>query len=187
VPATLDITSTGGFTTLGTLAKVTLSGPNTTFSNLNGLATIDKGGSLTLAGNQSFTTAGTLTNNGGITLSPGSILTVNGSFTEASTGKLALQIGAVGASTEAGNIVSTTGNVSLGGSLTVTATAIPAVGSSFEIVDNGGNAAIGGIFTGKTEGATFTVKQGGTSMTFQITYLGMDVDGTDNVEITRVS
>jgi uncharacterized repeat protein (TIGR03803 family) len=187
VHSTLDITSAGSLTTMGPKAKVTLSGLNTVFTNLAGLATIDAGGSFSLLGNQSFTTAGALTNNGTITLSPGSILTVNGSFTEASTGKLALQMGAVGASTEAGNIVSTTGTVFLGGSLTVTATTLPAVGSSFEIVDNQGNAAIGGNFTGKMEGATFTVKKGGTSMTFQISYVGTDMDGTNNVVITRIS
>jgi uncharacterized repeat protein (TIGR03803 family) len=60
VPATLDISS-ASFTTLGSAAKVQLNGPNTTFTNRRGLTTIDAGGSLTLAGNQSFTTAGALT------------------------------------------------------------------------------------------------------------------------------
>jgi hypothetical protein len=186
VAATLDITS-GSFTVIGSKARVTLSGPNTAFPNLASLATIAAGGSFTLAGNQSFTTAGALTNSGSMTLSPGSVLTVSGSFTEASTGKLTLQMGTVSGATAVGNLVSTSGTVSLAGSLSVTSTAIPAVGSSFEIVDNEGNAGIGGAFTGLTEGATFTVKKGTTTMTFQITYVGSDSDGSQNVVITRIS
>jgi hypothetical protein len=187
VHSTLTITSAGTFTTLGTGAKVTLSGPNSTFTNLSALTTINAGGSFTLAGNQSFTTAGALTNNGSITLSPGSVLTASGSFTQASTGKLTLQMGLVSGITAVGNVVSTTGTVSLGGSLAVTSTAIPAVGSSFAIVDNEGNSAVAGTFTGLIEGATFTVKKGTTTMTFQISYVGWDGDGSHNVVITRIS
>jgi hypothetical protein len=186
VPATLDITS-GSFTAIGPKARVTLIGPNTAFTNLAGLTTIDAGGSFTLAGNQSFTTAGALTNNGSITLSPGSVLTVSGSFTEASTGKLNLQMGTVSVATAVGNVVSTSGTVSLAGNLSVTSSATPAVGSSFEIVDNEGNAAIGGTFAGLAEGATFMVKKGTTTMTFQITYVGSDGDGNQNVVITRIA
>jgi hypothetical protein len=184
--STLDITS-GSFTTLGKGAKVELNGPLSTFTNLSGLAAIDAGASLTLAGDQSFTTAGALTNDGHLTLSPGSILTVSGNFTESSTGKLTLQMGMVGSSTEMGSLVSTTGTESLAGSLQVTATAVPAVGSSFAILDNEGNAAISGTFAGLPEGATFTVTTGGTTMTFQISYVGSDADGSQNVVLTRIS
>jgi hypothetical protein len=187
VSSTLDITSAGALTDIGAGASVTLNGLNTTFSNLSGLSTITAGGSFTLAGNQSFTTSGDLSNSGHLTLSPGSILTVSGSFTEASIGKLTLQMGAVGSSTELGTVVSTTGTVSLAGSLTVTATAIPAVGSSFEIVDNEGDSGISGNFARLPEGATFTVKDGTTIMTFQITYVGTDTDGSHNVVITRIA
>jgi len=187
VAATLNITSAGIFTTLGTKAKVTLSGLKSAFTNLSGLSTISAGGSFILAGNQSFGTAGALTSNGGITLSPGSVLTVSGSFTEASTGKLTLQMATVSGVNEVGSVVSTTGMVSLGGSLSVTSTALPAVGSSFEIVDNEGNSAIAGTFTGLAEGAMFTVKKGTIAMTFQISYVGTDADGNHNVVITRIS
>jgi uncharacterized repeat protein (TIGR03803 family) len=186
VPATLDITS-ASFTTLGSAAKVRLNGLDTAFTNLSGLTTIDAGGSLTLAGHQSFTTAGALTDNGSLTLGPASILTVSGSFTEGSTGTLTLQMGLVSGSPAVGSIVSTTGTVALGGSLTVTSTTVPAVGSSFALVDNEGDSAIDGTFTGLAEGATFTVKDGGTTMTFQISYMGTDSDGSDNVDITRIS
>jgi hypothetical protein len=185
--STLTIGSTGTLTTIGSKAHVTLSGLNTTFTNLSGLSTILAGGSLTLAGNQSFTTAGALTNNGSITLSPGSVLTVSGNFVEASTAKLTLQMGNVSGSPAIGNIVSTTGAVTLGGGLTVTSTVVPAVGSSFEIVDNEGNALINGVFTNLPEGATFTVKVGTTTMTFKITYVGSDSDGGNNVYVTRTS
>jgi hypothetical protein len=184
--STLDITS-ASFTTLGKGAKVQLSGLFSAFTNLSGLAAIDAGGSLTLAAGQSFTTAGALTNHGHLTLSAGSILTVSGDFTQGATGKLTLQMGVVGGSTEVGSLVSTTGTVSLAGSLQVTATAVPAVPSSFDILDNEGNAAISGNFAGLSEGATFTVTTGGTTMAFQISYVGSDADGSQNVVITRTS
>jgi hypothetical protein len=49
---------------------------------------------------------------------------------------------------------------------------MPAVGMTFEILDNEGNTAASGTFKGLTEGATFTVKKGSNTMTFQITYVG---------------
>jgi hypothetical protein len=187
VHATLEISSAGSFSTIGSAAKVTLSGPNTSFTNLGGLTTIAKGGSFTLAGNQSFSTTGALTNGGSVTLSPGSVLTVSGSFTEAATGKLTLQMGAVSGTDEIGTVVSSTGTVSLAGTLSVTSTVVPAVGSSFTIVDHEGSSVVNGTFTGLTEGATFTVKKGTTTMTFQISYVGNDGHGTNNVVITRLS
>ena len=89
-------------------------------------------------------------------------------------------------------MVSTSGTVTLAGSLTVTSTVMPAVGSSFELLDNEGNAAISGLFKGLAEGATFKVKvvtSRGTvqRMTFQITYVGTDTDGSQNVVITRTA
>src|SRR5262249_25069211 len=83
--AKLNIASAGSVTTLGSAAKVTLSGLNTVFSNLSGLTTIASGASFSLLGGQSFTTTGALTNNGSLTLSPGTVLTVGGSFTQTST------------------------------------------------------------------------------------------------------
>jgi hypothetical protein len=55
------------------------------------------------------------------------------------------------------------------------------------LLDNEGNADIGGHFAGLGEGATFTVSSGGTTMTFQISYVGTDADGNQNVVITRIS
>jgi hypothetical protein len=186
VPATLNIVS-ASFTTIGTHARVTQSGSSATFTNLGSLTTILAGGSFTLAGNASFTTSGALANSGTVTLSPGSLLTVSGNFTEASTSKLILQIGTVGSATAVGNVVTTSGTVSLGGGLSVTSTVIPAVGTSFTILDNEPNSPISGPFTGLAEGATFTVRKGTTTMTFKITYVGTDADGNQNVIITRIS
>jgi hypothetical protein len=81
----------------------------------------------------------------------------------------------------------TTGAVSLAGRLDVTSTAVPAVGSAFELLDNEGGAIIGGAFKGLTEGLTFKVKVGTKTMTFKITYAGTDADGKKNVIITRTS
>jgi hypothetical protein len=73
------------------------------------------------------------------------------------------------------------------GDLTVNSTVVPAVGRSFDILDNQGGSAIDGTFKGLREGAKFKVFAAGRSMTFQITYAGTDADGNQNVIITRIA
>jgi uncharacterized repeat protein (TIGR03803 family) len=185
--AKLDITSAARLTTLGSGVAVTLSGPNAIFSNLSGLTTIDHGGSFSLLGGQSFTTTRALTNKGSLTIGPGSVLTVTGSYRQPLGGTLAIQLGGTDSAPTFGQLVSTTGTVLLAGKLSVTSTVVPAKGSAFEILDNQGNAATTGAFKGLPEGATFKVKAGTKTMTFQITYAGTDSDGDQNVIITRIS
>jgi uncharacterized repeat protein (TIGR03803 family) len=187
VHATLDITSAGRLATLGSAAHVTLDGLNTSFTNLSGLATINKGASFSLLGGQSFSTTGALTDKGGLTLGPGSTLTVGGSFTQTSTGSLTAEVGGTDAVPTFGLLFSTTGTVALASSLTVTSTVVPAVGSSLTVLENEGNSAVSGIFAGLPEGGTFTVSVGTTTMTFQITYVGPGIYGSNNVLITRIS
>jgi uncharacterized repeat protein (TIGR03803 family) len=187
VPATLDITSAANFTTLGFGAAVMLNGPNSVFANLSALATLNKGTRFSLLGGQSFTTAGALTNNGHLTLSPMSVLTVAGSFAQTSTGGLTVELGGTDAAPTFAQLVSTGGEVSVAGSLDVTSTVVPAVNSSFAILQNQGSSPISGAFAGLPEGGTFTVTVGATTMTFQITYLGAGADGNNNVSITRIS
>ena len=95
IHSTLTIGSASNFTTIGTTAVVTLSGPNSAFTNL--AAPTTNQGSLSLLAGQSFATPGALTNSGKITLSPGSVLTVNGNLTATSTSKLTIQIGGTSA------------------------------------------------------------------------------------------
>jgi uncharacterized repeat protein (TIGR03803 family) len=187
VHANLDIVSAGHFTTLGSGATVTLSGTTVAFPNLTSLSTINAGATLSLQAGQSRTTVGALTNAGNLVLGAGTKLTVSGSFTQTPTGKLTIKVGGTHAAPTFGQLVSTTGTVALGGSLSVGSTSLPAVGTSFEVLDNEGSSAIGGIFKGLSEGATFKVKRGTTTMTFQITYAGTDSDGDENVIITRIS
>jgi hypothetical protein len=182
--ATLDITAAGSLTTIGSQALVTLSGSGASFPNLSSLATISAGGSLDLAAGASFTTVGDLTNDGTLTVGPASALIVSGSFTDGSTAVTAVQIGGTSSAPTFGQIFSTTGTVAVAGTLSVGSTVVPAVGSSFEIVNNEGANPITGTFAGLTEGSTFIVDVGSTPMTFQITYLGGD--GND-VVITRIS
>jgi uncharacterized repeat protein (TIGR03803 family) len=187
VHAKLDITSAGSLTTLGAGAQVTLDGANATFTNLRGLRTIDKGAGLSLLGGAAFTTMGTLTDKGALTLGPASTLTVSGSFTQATTGVLTIDVGGTNTAPTFGQLVSTTGTVALAGSLKVTSTVVPAVGSSFEVLDNEGDTAVSGIFKALPQGATFKVKVGARRLTFQVTYAGTDADGSQNVILTRVS
>jgi uncharacterized repeat protein (TIGR03803 family) len=187
VHSKLEITSTGRLTTLSDSASVSLFGVNTTFANLQGLRTIAKGASFSLLGGQSLTTAGALTDKGTLTLDAGSVLTVSGSFTQTSTGTLVLFMGGTGTAPTFGQLVSTTGAVLLAGKLLVPFPLLTAVGSSFELLDNGGNSAISGNFAGLAEGSTFTLTARTTTMTFQITYAGAHADGSNNVVITRIS
>jgi hypothetical protein len=187
VQSQLNFTTAGLIRAIGGAAGVTLSGANASFSNLSGLQTIAAGGSLTLQQGQSLSVAGGLTNSGTLTLGAGCRLTLAGGFTQLSTGTLNVQLGGTGTAPTFGHLVTGTGTVALGGTLNVTSTAVPAVGSSFKVVDNGGGAAVSGIFTGLPEGATFTVTAGTTVMTFQITYAGAGGNGGRNVLITRIA
>src|SRR5262249_48641932 len=119
-----------------------------------------------------------------LTVGPGSVLTATGSFTQASTAALSVQLGGSNSAPTFGKVVSTSGTVTLGGTLQVTSTVVPAVGSSsFEILANEGGSAISGAFAGLAEDGKFTVTSGSTTMTFKISYKGGD---GNNVTITRV-
>jgi hypothetical protein len=73
------------------------------------------------------------------------------------------------------------GTVSLNGQFHLTISHVtPAVGSTFDILDDGSPSAISGIFTGLPEGASIIVN----GMTFRISYLGGD--GND-VTLTRIA
>jgi hypothetical protein len=181
--ATLDISS-ATFNTIGVSASVTLSGPNSRFDHQGALIALAANqGTFNLSSGVSFATPGNFTNSGSMTLSPGSVLSVNGAFAQTSTGKLTQQLGGTASSPTFGSVVST-GAVSLGGTLTVTSTVVPAVGSSFEILNNESALAISGTFAGLPEGATFTVKVGTTTMTFKITYVG---GNGRSIVLTRIS
>jgi hypothetical protein len=117
---------------------------------------------------------------------PGSVLTVGGNFVQQRVGTLTIGLGGTKAAPTIGQLVSTAGTVALAGNLQVTCTVMPGSGSSFEILDNGGNSAISGHFAGLREGSRFRVTAGTTTRTFQITYAGTDDDGNQNVLITRI-
>jgi hypothetical protein len=179
VHSTLTLSSAGSFTIIGSLAHVTLSGPNSTFTNIAPLATVQ--GSFSLLNAQSFTTAGGFTNSGQLTLGPGSTLTVNGNLVQSSTGTLTVQMGGTGTPLIGSITTAPTGTVSLNGHFHLTIShVIPAVGSTFDIFDDGSPSAITGIFIGLPEGSSIIVS----GMTFQISYVGGD--GND-VTLTRIS
>jgi uncharacterized repeat protein (TIGR03803 family) len=187
VPAKLRFVNVGFISDIGGTANVTLSGATASFSNLAGLRRIASGASFTLLQGQSLTTTGALTNLGKLTLGTSCLLTVGGAFTQLSTGTLTVELGGTDTAPNFGHLLSTTGTLALAGALNVTSTVVPAVGSSFKILDNEGNLPVTGIFAGLPEGATFTVTAGTTVMTFQITYAGSDGNGSQNVFITRIS
>jgi hypothetical protein len=182
VQSALNITSSN-FTVLGVAANVTLNGANASFSNLSGLAT--NNGSLSVLGGASLSTGASLfTNAGSLTLGPGSVLNVNGAFTQTSGGTETVLIGGTDAAPAVGS-VSATGAITLGGTLVVTSTVVPAVGTSLQILTNGNAAAVSGTYSGLAEGATFGVTVDSTVLTFQISYLAGS--GSKNAGITRMS
>src|SRR5262249_46327506 len=115
-------------------------------------------------------------------LGPGSTLTVNGTFVQSKTGALTVQMGGTNTTPLIGSITTVpTGTVTVHGQLHLTISHVtPAVGSTFDILDDGSPSAIAGIFTGLPEGASIIVN----GMTFQISYVGGD--GND-VTLTRIS
>jgi hypothetical protein len=180
VHSTLTLGLAGNFTTIGPLAHVTLSGPNSAFTNIAGLSTIQ--GSFSLLNAQSFTTAGNFTNSGQLILGPGSTLTVTGNFVQSSKGTLTVQMGGTNTAPLIGAITTAPmGTVGLNGQFHLTISHVtPAVGFTFDILDDGSPSAISGVFTGLPEGASIIVN----AMTFRISYVGGD--GND-LSLTRIS
>jgi hypothetical protein len=118
VSATLNIGSAGSITTIGTRAKVTLSGLNSSFSNINGsggLNSIQAGGSFSILSGQSFTTAGNLSNAGTVTLTSG---TLNVSGNLSNTGSAILTTSTLNVS---GTVAQLSGTSLTGGTWTVNA------------------------------------------------------------------
>jgi hypothetical protein len=54
------------------------------------------------------------------------------------------------------------------------------------LLDNEGDGPISGTFTRLPEGATLKVKEGTRTLKFQISYLGTDTDGDQNIIITWI-
>jgi uncharacterized repeat protein (TIGR03803 family) len=183
---TLDITSAGNLTTLGGTANVMLDGVRATFSNLSNLATIAHGGTLSLK-DRSFITAGAFTNRGGLNLGPGSDLYLNGSFVQTASGTLTVGMGGSDQVPTYGWLYAFAGTVTLGGSLQVAVTHVPAVGDKFTIVVSGGTSPVGGQFVGLPEGSRFKVTKSTTTMVFRISYVAAGGGGDNNVVLKRVA
>jgi hypothetical protein len=177
----IDITSTSGLTTIGSKASVTVSGPNSAFTNLSALTTNQ--GTFNLLGGQSFTTSGAFTNSGTLVLSPSSVLTASGSYTQTASATLVIQLGGTSSNPSIGSIVSTSGTVALAGhfKLAGPSSVKPAIGTAFTVLNNEGGSPISGVFVGLPEGSTFTLN----GMTFTISYVGGS--NGDNLVITRTA
>jgi hypothetical protein len=98
-----------------------------------------------------------------------------------------LSIGLGGANTAPTfGLVSTTGKVTLAGSLDVMSTVAPATGNSFELLDTGGNSPSAAPSSRWHRNRTTPwVKKGTRTLTFQISYLG--TGGGAIALITRIS
>jgi hypothetical protein len=133
VQSTLTFASPTNLSTIGLGATVTLSGPNSAFTNLANISS--NTGSFILAGSQGFATAGSFTNSGTLTLGAGDTLHVAGNYTQTSGATLGATIDGTVASGAFGQI-NATGSATLAGTLNVTVPTsfTPTAGSSYAIL-----------------------------------------------------
>ena len=97
-------------------ADLTLSGSGAAITGMSGLTS--NSGSFALLNGANFSTASSFTNSGSLTVGAGSMLSVNGNETETSAGTLNVQIGGTPASGQFGQLA-VTGSVALGGTFEV--------------------------------------------------------------------
>jgi hypothetical protein len=149
VAATLTFAAPTSLSGLGMGAAVTLSGPNSTFTNLAGLAS--NAGTLSLAGGASFTTTGAFANSGTLSLGAGDTLDVNGKYTQTAAAALNVTIAGTAASGQFGRIA-TNGPAALAGTLNVTVPSSfsPTVGDSYTIAASSGDSGAFGAINGTT-------------------------------------
>jgi RHS repeat-associated protein len=98
--AAINIASAGSLTT--NQGEIVLSGPSSTFSQINTLG--NNQGSLTLDAGRSLSPPAGFSNSGELTLGPGSTLAVNGAFAQVGGGSVTLQIGGSPGSGQYGRI-----------------------------------------------------------------------------------
>ena len=106
-------------------------------------------------------------------------LTINGSYTQSGTGTFAVDLNGLTPQTQYDQIAPT-GAVTLGGTLTISRTYLPAIGESFRIIDKTSPGTVSGTFLNSPEGDIYTVN----GIPLQLSYIGGD--GND-VTLTRVA
>jgi hypothetical protein len=157
---------------------------------LTGVDVAVTGGSVTagtLVINSNSDVRGTGTINANITnnnlVSPGNVgpgkLTINGSYTQSGTGNYTVELNGLTPQTQFDQIASN-GTITLGGTLTISRTYLPAIGESFKIIDKTSPGAVSGTFLNSPEGDVYTVN----GIPLRLSYIGGD--GND-VTLTRVA
>ena len=135
-----------------------------------------KGGSLSGIG----TITGGINNSGG-SVSPGfspGTMTEIGDYVQGANGALGMEINSAPPTTQ--DHLDVTGAVSLGGTLHVSLGFTPAIGTTFNLINNDGTDAVTGTFAGLPQGALLTAN----NVPLQIAYNGGD--GND-VTLTRIA
>jgi fibronectin-binding autotransporter adhesin len=148
VQSTLTFASPPSLSAIGVGASVALTGPNSAFTTLSGVAS--NAGSLSLANGASLTIT-SFTNTGTLSLGAGDTLNVSGKYTQTAPATLEVTIDGTPASGEFGQIVAT-GSASLAGTLNVTVPASfsPTVGSIYAIVSYSSDSGEFGTIKGLT-------------------------------------
>jgi RHS repeat-associated protein/uncharacterized repeat protein (TIGR01451 family) len=150
--ATLQLPSGTSITT--NAANISLSGAGAAITGLGGLAT--NSGSLSLTGGASFTTTAALTNSGTLTVGAGSTLSVGGNFSQTSAGTLNTQISGQPASGLFSQL-KITGSATLGGNfqLTLPSGFAPGRNAVYPVMtfasESGSFARVGGLVSSLTE------------------------------------
>jgi hypothetical protein len=117
----------GPITTLA--AKVEQDGSAVFDGAFNGLTTIASGGFLTLGNGSNLTVPGGFSNSGVISLGSSDTLDVSGSYTQATTGRLSVDVAGTGAGSTYGQLA-ISGTAKLGGALAITKGYAPGKGDT---------------------------------------------------------
>jgi hypothetical protein len=133
IESTLMFAAPASLTAIGPGATVTLTGPNSAFTNVAGINT--NAGSFSLSGGQSFMTIGPFTNSGTLNLGAGDTFSVAGSYAETAGSLLNDTIAGTSASGLFGQINST-GSATPAGTLNVTVaqSVTPKVGDAYPLI-----------------------------------------------------
>jgi RHS repeat-associated protein len=161
--STLNLANAGTITTNN--ANVTLSGPGSTFTPINGITA--NTGSFSILGGGKVTTAGAFSNQGSLTIGVASTLNVSGNYSQTSSASLAVQIAGTAGSGQFGRVVAS-GSAALNGTLAISLINGygPHAGDQFQVVSyksvTGEFPLINGLTFGRTQ--LFEVVTGDTNV-----------------------
>jgi hypothetical protein len=168
VQSTLEFAAPAHLSSIGLGASVTLTGPNSSFTNLASITS--NAGSLSVLTGASFTTAGAFTNSGSLNLGAPATLNVTGNFAQTTAGTITDKIDGRPATGNFGRIVAT-GTATLGGTLSiiVPSSFTPTVGDVYTIVSSSSDSGTFGTLNGLSLPGGLSLTPGYNANSFTLT------------------